>query len=828
MRAPDTNAAQQRAALVLFEAALEQTLAQRDAWLVDACAGDVALLAQVRALLAVDSAHDGFSAELDAEFDDEFGHAPGLGDATRGAVTTSGPHRWLPVRPPGQIGPYALDELIGSGGMGAVYSARRNDGLFDQTVAIKFVRPLRGRGSVQALVDAERRLLARMQHPGIAHILDGGTTDNGLHYLVMEFVQGVALDDHARDEGLDARGRVALLVPVCSAVAHAHQHLVLHCDIKPANILVTPDGRPKLIDFGVARLQDVLDAALPQGFTRAYSSPQRLAGEPPAVTDDVYSLGMVLVELLTGDVADPQTLAFAAPLDAELGAIARRALAPERAQRYASVDAFAEDLRRWLAHQPVVAMGAHWRYRARKLLQRHPWRVAAVSLSLAGLVTALAVIATLYGRAESARRDAETRFDQVRSLANYLLFDLDDRLESTPGTTQARRELVGRSQAYLDALGATAGNSPELQREVAVGLARLAEVQGVPGKPHVGEVAAARANLERAERLLDGLVQQRPAEWTWQRDLGRVRYLLALFLGARDNDPARQLATARQAEQHLRRALDGALASNATPKLRADIEVLLTSARLTQADAHKALNDHAAAAALQRQEEERLLALPEPVRAAMEFEYQSGRPAMLLGDSLYYLEQRTEALAAYRRATARFREGLMRAPLNRRLLEGTVIGHWNLSGTLDELGERALALEEIERAIPIVEQIVALDPGNVEGLRYRSMVNGQRAIVLANLGRLDEAIRLTEADLALKESRALADAENAERWRDAAVPLRNLATFYRDHKDEAGQCRVLRRGIAAWERIDQRWGLSELDRRNELEVMRAAMNQRCR
>ncbi len=108
------------------------------------------------------------------------------------------------------------------------------------------------------------------------------------------------------------------------------------------------------------------------------------------------------------------------------------------------------------------------------------------------------------------------------------------------------------------------------------------------------------------------------------------------------------------------------------------------------------------------------------------------------------------------------------------------------------------------------------------------MVNGQRAIVLANLGRLDEAIRLTEADLALKESRALADAENAERWRDAAVPLRNLATFYRDHKDEAGQCRVLRRGIAAWERIDQRWGLSELDRRNELEVMRAALNQRCR
>ena len=202
-----------------------------------------------------------------------------------------------PPVPPSQVGVYRLEELIGAGGMGSVYRARRNDGLFDQTVAIKFIRQLDG--VAEALIDAERKLLARMEHPGIARIIDGGSTANGLHFLVMEFVSGVALDHYATEHGLDVRARVVLMREVCAGVAHAHQHLVVHCDIKPANILVTDEGHPKLIDFGVARIQDVTDAR-PEGFTRAYTSPQRLAGAPAVVTDDVYSLGVTLCELLAG------------------------------------------------------------------------------------------------------------------------------------------------------------------------------------------------------------------------------------------------------------------------------------------------------------------------------------------------------------------------------------------------------------------------------------------------------------------------------------------------------------------------------------------------
>ena len=812
MNAPPASGEIERRALRLFDASFDIAPDRLDAWLEAECAGQAMLMARVRQLIAADAA-------------DDTGFLPGAGGNTQVSGRTP---EWAALMQPPQIGPYRLDELIGSGGMGSVYRAQRNDGLFDQTVAIKIVRPLRGLVHVEPLVDAERRLLARMQHPAIAHILDGGTTTNGLHFLVMEFVSGQALDEHCDAHQLSVRQRVQLLCEACAAVAHAHQLLVLHCDIKPANILVTEEGRPKLIDFGVARIQDVIDASLPQGFTRAYTSPQRLAGEPATVTDDVYSLGMVLVELVTGQLPEAPAFEFKGrPIDPELAAVARRALAPEREARYPSVRAFEDDLRAWLDCRPVAAMAGDWRYRARKLVQRRPWPVAAAALALTGLVTALVVTSALYARAEAARREAEARFAEVRSLANYMLFDLDAKLDVTPGTTQARRELIGRSQQYLDTLGATAGNSPELQREVAVGLARLAEVQGVPGKAHVGEIAAARANLERAGQMLSALLSQRPDDWAWRRDLGRVRYLQALLASARDNSPAQELALAREAEAELQRALQGALVAQVPPRERGEIEVLLTSARLTQTDALKSANDHAAAAAIQEKEEARLLALPEAVRATMEFEYQSGRPAMLLGDSLYYLGRPEEALAAYRRATERFAQGLARTPLHRRLLEGTITGYWNISGTLEELKRQPEALAEIERALPLVTQLVALDPGNVEALRYRSIVQGQRAVVLANLRRFDEAITITEADLLLKQARAAQAPEDAERWRDVAVPQRNLAVFYSEKGDRASACRVTRQGIAAWTLVDQKWGLSDLDRRNELEVMRAALKSRC-
>lgn len=801
-----------RSALELFEQALDIDAALRDDWLVQQCAGDDALLARLRRMLAIDAA----------------GTSTLFGPAVDG-TQVAGSEPFAAVLPPPTVGVWRLEELIGSGGMGAVYRASRNDGLFEQTVAVKFVRPLRGLVQVEALVDAERRLLARMQHPGIAHILDGGTTDSGLHFLVMEFVDGVGLDEHIAARHLGDRAIVELMREVCAAVSHAHEHLVLHCDIKPANVLVDPEGRPKLIDFGVARIQDVIDASLPEGYTRAYASPQRLAGQPASVSDDVYALGMVLAEVLTGTVPDAQQLALPAALDPELAAVIHKAVAPERIDRYASASALADDLGHWLAHRPVSAMGTHWRYRTRKLVQRHPWRVASATLALVGLVSALAVITGLYNRAESARRDAEKRFDDVRSLAKYMLFELDARLESTPGNTAARREMVGRSQQYLDALADGAVDRPALQREVAAGLARLAEVQGVPGRPHVGEPAAARTNLLRAEAILQGQAATSQHDWTWFRDDARVQYLLALMVGGRDNALQDQIARSERAERGVLRALELAAAGPepARPAALAELHALLTSTRLTQADAYHGLDQHAKAAALQGQEEQRLQTLPQPIREAMDYEFQTGRTALTYGDSLYYLERRAEALQAYERGSDRFQRALARDPTNRRLLLGATTASWYRASLLAEQDRPAEALQASDDAMRMSTQLLALDPQNVEAMRQHNAVRNERAIVLARLKRYDEAIALIEASMPEKLARAARLPDDFESARDIAVPLRLLAQHYRDKGDLTGACRVLREAEQRWEALDRRWGLPELDRRNDLAEVRLQLG-RCR
>ena len=801
--------ATERAALDVFCDAVEHDRASLDAWLAERCAGQATLLARVRELLAADAA----AATPGPAFEETWVGNRGL--------------RPMPP-PPAQIGPYRLDELIGTGGMGAVYRAHRNDGLFDQQVAVKFVRSFSAPGQVDALIDAERRLLARMQHPGIARILDGGTTADGLHYLVMEFVQGLPIDEHAKRHELDARRRVALLREVCDAVADAHRHLVLHCDLKPANILVDGSGAPKLIDFGIARLRDAIDPALPHGFTRDYASPQRLAGEPPTVADDVYALGVLLVELLTGQ--RPGNAASARPdgaLDAELAAIARQALAESPPARYASVDAFAADLQRWLALLPVAAFAGHWRYRARKLIQRHPWRVAAGALSLGGLVVALAVIATLYARADAARRDAEQRFGEVRSLANYMLFDLDARLESTPGTTAIRRGLVERSQQYLDTLAGTAGDRPELQREVAVGLGRLAEIQGGWAIPNLGERAAARPTFERAEAMLAALVQRRPGEWAWRRDLGRVQQRLGDFYGGVDNDARKQLAKSREAEANLQRALDAAVAMNATARDQAELHTLLSSARLAQAFAMDWIDESPAAIALATAEEARLLALPDALRGEMDFGYRAGRAAGQLGDSLFFLDRFEESLAAYRRAQQAYAQALERTPNDRRLLDGSAVSRWASSLALSELGRHGQALADNDTGLAMVARLIALDPGNDNAQRLMLILRSDRSMLLGRLSRHDEAIALAEDVLRERRARAVRAPDISEPARDAVVPLHALAELYWRQGDAEAACAASRRAIAAWAEYEKRWGLTELDRKQNAEKEREAA-QRCK
>ena len=272
----------------VFDAALARPVEKRAAAIAELCDGDAALAAQVRTLL---DAHE--------ESGDFLEHP-----AWDGEATAPPDHR---LEAGDRLGPWRIVDVLGEGGMGVVYRAARDDGAFDREVAIKCVRV--ESAALHARFDAERRILADLDHPGIARLLDAGTTPDGHPYFVLELVDGVPIDRWCAEHAVPLRDRLGIFVEVCAAVSFAHQRLVLHRDIKPSNILVTQAGEPKLLDFGIAKLLDpatggeratTLTAHGLRPFTPEYASPEQLAGEPLDTSSDVWSLGVVLFRLLTG------------------------------------------------------------------------------------------------------------------------------------------------------------------------------------------------------------------------------------------------------------------------------------------------------------------------------------------------------------------------------------------------------------------------------------------------------------------------------------------------------------------------------------------------
>ncbi len=365
----------------LFEAALSHSGGERDAFLASACGDDADVLREVRTLLAAD-------ADGDAALDQGF----------RGAVSELAAAIDQNTGRPERIGRYRIVSEIGHGGMGAVFLAERDDD-FHQRVAIKVVRGVLGEHGLRRF-RAERQILASLNHPCIAQLIDGGTTAEGLPYLVMEYVDGVALNTYADTHKLTIEQRLALFSRIADAVSHAHRSLVVHRDLKPSNILVTADGTPKLLDFGIAKLLDAGDdtamATAPsmQLLTPEYASPEQVRNAPITTSTDIYSLGVILYELVTGRRPyrlisrlreeleyvvcrqDPPPPGIAADLDT----IVLHALQKEPARRYASVDHFVEDIRRYVEGRPIQARPSTWRYRTARFARRHRAGVATAAI----------------------------------------------------------------------------------------------------------------------------------------------------------------------------------------------------------------------------------------------------------------------------------------------------------------------------------------------------------------------------------------------------------------------------------------------------------------
>jgi tetratricopeptide (TPR) repeat protein len=505
---------------------LETEPTGRAALLDELCGSDGGLRASVEALVALEGRA---GALLDS------GAMPGA------AVRAEAP-------PPAVIGPYRVLREIGRGGMGVVYLADRSDGEYRKLVAIKLITNGWRDAGLERRFRRERQILAQLDHPGIARLLDGGATAEGQPYFVMEYIEGLALLEYCDRHELDVKQRLGLFLAVCDAVGYAHQHLIVHRDLKPGNILVTAGGAPRLLDFGLARVLDRGEAGeeVTQGvplLTPAYASPEQVRGEPETVAGDVYSLGVVLYELLAGrrpyEVKSGSLLEMAraiceqeaAPLGqtgvpharklvGDLEKITAKALAKDPRLRYASVGELAADLRRHLEGRPVHARPATFRYRMGKALRRH--RVAVPATALAALLILGFAGATWW----EARR-AERRFQQVRSLAGSVMFELHDAIQGLPGSTGARELLVRRALEYLESLSREAGDRPDLQREVALGYARIGEVQGYIGESNLGRLRASLVSFRKAEAILDGLVRRAPNDAPLRHDYNRVANQLA-------------------------------------------------------------------------------------------------------------------------------------------------------------------------------------------------------------------------------------------------------------------------------------------------------------
>lgn len=430
------------------------------------------------------------SPELRAELESLFDHDSSTDDLTR---RVSGAAQAVLEGHTKYCGPYRLVRMIGSGGMGSVYLAERSDGEIEQKVAVKLLRADEPAWRERFL--RERQLLANLNHPAIARLLDAGHTDDGSPYFVMEYVDGVAIDVFCQN--LDTAAKLALFLRVCEGVSYAHRHLVVHRDLKPSNILVDLSGQPKLLDFGIAK---ILDRPLDQTrtaqrmLTPKYASPEQISGGVQTTATDIYSLGAVLHRLLLG--CSPQELPRAgeATIPGDTRLILHQALRADPADRYPSVDALASDVRAVLESRPIRARSAEKLYRLRKFLQRHKVAVAASGLAVASVAAGVAV-------AIQQRNLAQSRLDQVTQLTNRVLL-FDQVISGNQSPAGARHEIVTMSKRSLEVLSAAARNDRALALEVAEAYSRLARVQGISIEAGPSGQEQAGESLSRAQSLL--------------------------------------------------------------------------------------------------------------------------------------------------------------------------------------------------------------------------------------------------------------------------------------------------------------------------------------
>jgi non-specific serine/threonine protein kinase/serine/threonine-protein kinase len=758
-----------------FEEALTLPDPERAAFVASCFSDDADLRIELERLLAADARQESF---LEG----------GAIEAIQLEGTADGPVR--------RVGQYDLLERTAVGGMGEVYRARRADDLYRKNVAVKLARPGFDSDMFARRFDLERETLATLDHPNIAKLLDGGTSGDGRPYFVMEWVDGVPLTDYCRSARLDLPQRVRLFMRVCEAVTCAHRNLVVHRDLKPANILVTADGVPKLLDFGIARLlgpgpvDRTIEVTSPGGllFTPDYASPEQVRGEPVTTASDVYALGVILYELLTGqrpyavegtslrdiervvcdamprrpstalasrqavaavgggsEVAEPFCIgATPRHLRGDLDAIVLMALRKEPDRRYSSVEQLTEDLQRHLDGRPVRARHDAFTYRAAKLIRRHRLASVAVLLLIVSVTTGVAATLWQAQRAEAERDRAQRRFAEVRSLANSLLYELHDAIAQLAGSTTTRQLLIRRALEYLDRLAQEGIPEEAFRRELAAAYARVGDVQGNQYHANVGDVRGASVSYRRALQILDGAGPDERTTLAHRRATANVYERLGDVLFVSGDVAA--------GGKHHERALAARKTLAAETRDRQDERALATS-------------------------------------------YSKA------GHALYWLGDTAGALAHQRQGLA-LRERLAAdSPLDVDA-QLALLGGFNNTGEIllaSNLADEALSL--LVRAEAIGSRLAETDRPDPRVLRDMAITQAHKGNALSAARDLPGALSSHRAALRLRKTIAEADPQNAQASRDLAISHVMVASALSQVGSTAGMASELEAGLKIFENL---------------------------
>jgi tRNA A-37 threonylcarbamoyl transferase component Bud32/tetratricopeptide (TPR) repeat protein len=718
-----------------------------------------------------------------------------------------------------RVGNYRILRRVGKGGQGSVFEAVRDDGAFQQRVAIKLIQWELETDATRERFRQERQILAGLEHPYIARLLDGGETPEGTPYLVMEFVDGLPLNQAAAEWPL--RRKLELFLKICSAIEEAHRQLVIHRDLKPANILVTAAGDPKLLDFGIAKLVEGGAGKTRTAFaamTPDYASPEQVRGQSVSTASDVYSLGVVLYQLLTGrkpyhletatavemDRAICETEPPSPKLGDELDDIILTALRKEPSRRYGTVQSFAEDVTRYLNHEPVRARPDTFRYRARKFARRNWVGVIAASVALGGILAGSGV-------AVYQARIAQQRFQQVRHLANTFLFDFHDAIADLPGSTKARLLIVKTALEYLDNLSKSAGRDASLQAEVANAYERVAVVQGQPRAANLGDTAGAAASYRKAAELYESIAK---GNAKYKLDAARARNRLA-FVEANINQFA-------QARDDSRRAFE--IASSLPTQNNAEVLNLLISLNDVAGEIAQFSGGLAAAgpyvkkAASLREEWAHTVPPPDPITVAVE----SSLTHQRVGRWMMSTGSLTEAAKELELSLDYFKRAALLDPLNARYQR-------NYMGALSGLAALYGAdwvpnLQEYEKGIPLArsaaelaERLLAADPNNLD---MASLHSGFLLMLAYDLWKTNPQQGAEEARKGVGEWRKLiAGGKMAQRDREMAINGVRLAIPIAGSSLHSREGLALAREVVAEGRRivvgvppqdDQNWFLSEV------------------